>query len=433
MYVVHDCGAESAETVVEPPKKRGRPAKAKGEEERAAQVDEAPTTRGRRSSLAPAPAPEPEPKKGRGRPRKGTSAAAAVAEETVPEADAPAPTKSTGRGRARKEIASLIEAPAAPRRGRPAKAAALNRRGATGSSRVSKRISPRTTKTKPAKVAVVTTPRLDPRVRSKLRTRIPTAKKATHQDPATLPSKRGRPKKTAAETSVPKTITAKEAAGRKPSKGVPEKILKPTVAKAAKSAVPRKRRGFTTLQVPDKFAPAVQEFYETLLAADAEDPFSLANEPAAHEGVGSSDAVTEKEDAHLTSATAGAEDDENSATSAGSDIVREREEMQPSSEAATEQDLENEDDEDEQEQEQEEDLSIPTNPSSLAAMQLNIEEVVQQEQNTDSADDGHFLVEEFDERVVVYQETRDVSSDDEEDLARPSPKPSAAIVFGAGL
>lgn len=267
---------------VELPKKRGRPAKEK-EEEPVAHVETAPAKRGRRSLVAPEPEPEPEPqpKKSRGRPKKEVEAVE----------EAPAPTKTAGRGRPGKQDIAVAATHATPKRGRPAKTKSLNLKGVAGSPRVTKRSSPRTSKTRPSKAAVTVTPRMDPRVRSKLRTRLPPAKKVVKEQPVAQPSKRGRPRKAVAEAPTPKKTL-----GRKPRKtaSAAAKPSKAAVVKPAKATAPRKRRGFTTLEIPDKFAAAVQTFYEDLVNGQAEEPASGSGS-----GSGSASASADEDDVEL--------------------------------------------------------------------------------------------------------------------------------------
>ncbi|CAI9628866.1 hypothetical protein GT037_001774 [Alternaria burnsii] len=243
--------ADAVEAAVEPPKKRGRPAKAKAEEP---VVEDAPKPkkRGRQSNIAPAPAPAPEPeplieapvvKKGRGRPKKE----AVPAREEAPVQEE-APIKNRG-GRPRKADVTANAPPATPKRGRPARTAALHLDRVAGPSRIGKRSSPRAK----AKAEPNVARRLDPRMRSKLRTRLPSAK-TVRSEPVTKPApkptaRRGRPPKHVAP--VPK----------------PAAVEKPT--KPAKPLAPRKMRGHTLRQIPDQYVAQVDQYLQDLIEADA--------------------------------------------------------------------------------------------------------------------------------------------------------------------
>jgi hypothetical protein len=235
------------------PRGRGRPRKNAAQ---FAAVTEAPKRRGRvPKAVAPVEA-EPQPKK-RGR------AVKTPIEEAPAEVDVAAeePQKRVGRGRPRKEPAvedapakrggrprkqeAIQDAPTTPKRkGRPPKSAVDLHRVA-GAPRVGKRTSPRA---KPTKTAAAPAARLDPRVRSRLRSRAPPVeKKAPVVTEAPTPKKRmGRPPKKEA-TVAPNTKKAR--------------VTKP----ATKPSVPRKRRGITTIEVPDRFAQIVKDFVDALL------------------------------------------------------------------------------------------------------------------------------------------------------------------------
>ncbi|KAJ4293527.1 hypothetical protein N0V90_008810 [Kalmusia sp. IMI 367209] len=193
------------------PKRRGRPAKAKVDEE-----------------AIPEPAVE-QPKKRRGRPK------------AEPVEAAPAPKRRGGRPRKSE--------PVPKRRGRPSKTTVdLSR--VVGPSRVSKRTSPQAKRTTKTAVAPAPAPRINPKVRSKLRNR------------TTPESKRpvGRPPKNVATPTPIKTVERKKKDAR--------------VAKPA--AKPRKKRGVTTIDVPDKFAKAIQDYLHELIESDE----AAALEPA---------------------------------------------------------------------------------------------------------------------------------------------------------
>lgn len=212
----------------EAPKKRGRVAKA------AAPVQDAqPKKRGRAPKTAvekTEAAAEPKARVGRGRPK----AAAAPNVE-----DAPAPPKRTA-GRPRKQNPVASEEVVAPkRRGRPPKSAVdLDR--VAGPARVSKKSTTRAAPT------MATPNRINPRVRAKLRTRAPPAEKAPVVEDVKPKKRAGRPAKK--ETAESKTKDAR---------------IKKTPTK------PRKRRGLTTLEIPDKYADQVKDFLQQLIDNDA--------------------------------------------------------------------------------------------------------------------------------------------------------------------
>lgn len=233
--------ADTVEVAVEPPKKRGRPAKAKAEEAAAATQD-APQAkkRGRPSMHAPKPMAEEE----------------AATTEAAEEATAP-----RKRGRPRKEEAAA-DVPVTPKRGRPAKTAALDLNRVTGSTRVGKRTSPRSKPTK----AVAAPPRQNARVRSKLRTRLPPAKNTTEEEPAPKPARRGRPPKNAAQAPAPKKTTGRKA--------MDAAVAKPPTRPLA----PRKMRGHTVRQIPDKYVAQIDQFLYELMKAGPSDAAPVEDE-----------------------------------------------------------------------------------------------------------------------------------------------------------
>jgi hypothetical protein len=239
--------ADAVEAAVEPPKKRGRPAKAKTEEP---VVEDARKhkKRGRQPNIAPAPEPEPlieapVVKKGRGRPKK--EAVPAQHEAPVQEE---APVKNH-EGRPRKADVTANAPPATPKRGRPARTAALDLDRVAGPSRIGKRSSPRTK----AKAEPNVARRLDPRMRSKLRTRLPSAK-TVKSEPVTKPA----PKPTARRGRPPKDVAPV------PKPAVVEKPTKPV-----KPLAPRKMRGHTLRQIPDQYVAQVDQYLQDLIEADA--------------------------------------------------------------------------------------------------------------------------------------------------------------------
>lgn len=279
------------------PKKRGRPARTKVEED----VD-------------PAPEPEAEqPKKGRGRGRKaaepvpeppvgdapapekrGRKPAEPAPEPAVDDAPAPAPKKRAGRPR--KATPPAAKAPAThKRRGRPS-ASALDLNRVTGPARISKRRS--STKTAPPAIGTRSSPR-NSRTRASKQPKkapaaavapkqkaAPKAKKAAPKE-APLPKKRmGRPPKNAAATSSKKT----------PTKPADHKRKDARVAKSTPK--PRKKRGYTTIDVPDRFADAMIDYLQQLIdtkAAPAKEPTEEA--PADDEEVDVDVVMSDAEDA----------------------------------------------------------------------------------------------------------------------------------------
>lgn len=204
------------------PKKRGRAAKAKVEEPVAEVAGEESSTRGRRSRKEPVVEEASVPKKRAGRPRK---------ENAVAEQELATPSK---------------------RRGRPPKNAVdLNR--VAGSPRVNKRTSTGTKAGKRKAPAAAPASRTNPIVRSKLRTRAPAAPKPAPVADAPKPKKRlGRPPKTVAAAPTKKTAERKTQGAR---------VTKPATQ-------PRKRRGYTQLDIPDKYVKDVKGFLKGLIDAD---------------------------------------------------------------------------------------------------------------------------------------------------------------------
>jgi hypothetical protein len=229
--------------------------------------------------------PEPEPKQ-RGRPKTKSRPAAAAAETiaTLPKKRAagrppkaatdstlnvelePTPATPKKRGRPSKAATETIAILPKSRPGRPRKettttASLLNR--IAGSPRVSKRAPAKRASPQVSRRESVA--RINPRVGSKLRTRTapvkkelesakkaPKTKKATKATKATAGLGRGRPRKDASAPVSAKNIpkTARQA------------ISKPVA--------PRKRRGYTTFEVPDKFAAQMQKYLLDLKATTKE-------------------------------------------------------------------------------------------------------------------------------------------------------------------
>lgn len=259
---------DAVEALAESPKKRGRPAKVQQDEPVA--VLEAPR-RSRRSLVAPE-APVVEAKKRMGRPAK----------KGVVEAPVTAPKQRAARST--KAHVTDVDVPAAPKpRGRPARnAAAVDLSRVAGTSRVTKSRSkptPRAT-TIATKTAPVT--RMDPRMRSKLRTRAPPAQKVK-EDVAPQPTKRrGRPPKT--NSAAVQAPSPKKPVGRKATK-----------AAVSKPRAPRKKRGYTTFDIPDKFAAQVRQYIQELEDADSL-PTPVEDEAEPEAGAEEAAAIAEAED-----------------------------------------------------------------------------------------------------------------------------------------
>jgi len=214
------------------PKKRGRPAKPMGE----------PTTKAVET-----------PKK-RGRPAKNpVQETTATAVESLkrrgraPKESPPAPQKRAGRPRKEEAVSNEALSAPKPRGRRPKQSLDLNR--VAGSPRIGTRTSPRTTR--PRRAAV---PAPVP---------LPAALYSSRRGPGTKkpsvgvarPSKRrGRLSKSAADLSAPnKTLDRRSQNAR--------------VTKAALK--PRKRRGFTTVEIPDKYLDSVQSYLQQLISSDS--------------------------------------------------------------------------------------------------------------------------------------------------------------------
>lgn len=399
--------ADPVEASIEPSKKRGRPAKAPDEEPEAVA---AVPKRGRRSLAAPeAPVEDtPAPKKRMGRPAKeeGTEAPAAV------------PTPKKRAGRPSKADAAVEETPTTPKpRGRPPKnaAAAIDLSRVAGSPRVEKSRSkpiPRATKSAVA-------PRRDPRVRSKLRTRLPPAVKAKEEIAPQPTKRRGRPPKaTAAPVPSPK-----KAAGRKTTK-----------AAVAKSIIARKRRGYTTLEVPDKFAAQVQHYLQELqdaetlptpIGGDAEVEAEVQTGAGAEEE--DYDMIVEEE-VHITSATAGVGEEDALAVAEqavdGEDFGGDTEADEDDIEA----DVQEEAIQDVVIQEDVEDE--PTEVATEVDVEMSVLEVAQMEQQLN---DANALAQEFVGNVENHDDnpTSFLGNDDTEAFVRDAEsRSSAGVIFG---
>lgn len=247
-----------AAATIEPPKKRGRPAKAQADEP-IAQINQA-IKRGRRSVAAAeeAVAEAPVPTKKRvGRPAK------VAAKVDV------APKKP--RGRPPKGVA-VSEAPATPkRRGRPA----LDLNRVAGSPRVAKRTSPRAKTAPRAAPKVAAAPRVNPKSRARLQTRTAPVVKAKKAVVEPVKKPRGRPKKVEVKATAAPRKTAGR--GRKASALAPVTTAKKVTARP-KTATPRKRRGYTTLEVADKFAAQIKQYIVDLQAEETANAAAAAGE-----------------------------------------------------------------------------------------------------------------------------------------------------------
>jgi hypothetical protein len=253
------------------PKKRGRPARAKAEDEVAAALGPAAEQpkkgRGRgRKAAEPVPAPvaeeAPAPK------RRGRKPAEPAPEPAVQDApavrDAPAPKKRAGRPRK-----AQVEAPATPkRRGRPS-ASGLDLNRVAGPSRVSKRASSK--KTAPPAVGTRSSPRT-----SRTRTRAP--KQTKKASAAAAPKQKTLPK---ANKAVPKEAPKPKKRMGRPPKNATANPTKQTPTKPAErktkdarvvksSPKPRKKRGYTTIDVPDRHADAMIDYLQQLMDAEEE-------------------------------------------------------------------------------------------------------------------------------------------------------------------
>jgi hypothetical protein len=344
------------------PKKRGRPAKIQDGQPLA--VDE-PLKRGRRSLAAPeAPVKDaPAPKKRMGRPAK----------KEITEASAPEPTLKKRAGRPSKADAAVEEAIAIPKpRGRPVKnaAAAVNLSRVAGSPRVSKRSKPIPRATKAA-----IAPRIDPRVRSKLRTRLPPAVKPTQEVVSQPKKRRGRPPK--ANAAAAQAPSSNKGAGRKATK-----------AAVAKPSAPRKRRGYMMLEIPDKFVAQVKQYLQELQDAETfptpvqEETETEAEIEAGAEAEEEDQDMIVEEDPHITSATADdgigdafvvakqVADEEDFAGDQDEDDMQEDMQEETVQDVIVEKDVEDE----------------PTEVATEVDVQMSVQEVVQMEQELNDAD-----------------------------------------------
>ncbi|KAF2646859.1 hypothetical protein P280DRAFT_503342 [Massarina eburnea CBS 473.64] len=277
--------AVAVEAAKEQPKKRGRPSKV----HEAAPVEEPKVRRNTRqppvaeAPVAEASAPAPAPKKRGGRPKKNVAVveeAPAVGDLPKRQGRAPKATVEEApavvdppkrRGRAPKAAVEAVATSTPPKRkGRAAKTQAVDLERVATSGRVTKpRSSARAKKTAAPAPAPVAAPRMDPRIRSKLRTRAAPAKAEPKQETKPAKKRIGRPPKGAVKNAVAtptkKTKSTKPAERKVKDAGV----KKPTKAPRAANIKPRKRRGYTTLEIPDKHLKQVQDLLDKLLEQDA--------------------------------------------------------------------------------------------------------------------------------------------------------------------
>ncbi|CAI6306549.1 unnamed protein product [Periconia digitata] len=208
--------------------------------------------------------------------RRGRAAKTA---QEVPAAD-PALPKRRGRAPKAAEVPTVPSSPP-KRKGRPAKAATLDLNRVAGSPRVSKRNAV----TKKATAPTPPAPRMNPLVRSKLRTRVAPSPKTQPQE-VLQPKKRvGRPPKNAVATPTKKpadrmtkggrvtksTNTAKTAASKPKATKTTKTVASKAAPRTAAPVKPRKRRGITIMEVPDKHAKYLQDVLKGLLEQDKAD------------------------------------------------------------------------------------------------------------------------------------------------------------------
>jgi hypothetical protein len=253
-----DAAAAAPEPAAEQPKTgRGRGRKAaEPVPEPIAQEAPVPKKRGRKAA---APAPEPVAQEAPAAKRRGRKAAEPAPEPAVQ--DAPVPKKRGGRPRK-----AQVEAPATPkRRGRPS-ASGLDLNRVAGPSRVSKRASSK--RTAPPAFGTRSSPRTS-------RTRAP---KQMKKAPAAAALKHNTPPKArkAAPKEAPKS---KKRIGRPPKNvaATPTKKIatRPAERKTKDARVvksppkPRKRRGYTTIDVPDRHADVIIDYLQQLMDIEA--------------------------------------------------------------------------------------------------------------------------------------------------------------------
>jgi hypothetical protein len=409
---------------VEPPKKRGRPSKAAVEETVA--VVQAPK-RGRRSLVAPEAAvqeEEPTPKKRMGRPPK-TQVAAKPAET---------PKKRAGRpAKADVNIAVAVEE-TVKRRGRPAKnPAAVDLNRVAGSPRVTK------SRARPAAKATTAAaaPRIDPRVRSKLRTRVPQAQKVEQAVVAQPIKRRGRPAKAAVKAAPPAPIKAKA-----------------TKAAAVKPVAPRKRRGYTTIEVPDRFASEVKGYLKELL----EEGTNLPPVDGAAEEVAEQHEEEDVEEEIEVEAEAGAEEEDvdmtveeevlvisegmGSVENDNVEALAEEDNLEANfsadGDADPDADMDEDEDMDAQEQDIQDDFAdkqedAPIEEAPKVELEMNVQETVQIQVDGDDAD--ALVQEELDQSLGSGDDGSSLmgNNDTSAYVRDADPAPSAGFLFGPGI
>lgn len=245
---------EAVETLIATPgKKRGRPAKSQTIASQSTPIAAGPPKkRGRPSKVtaedvAVLPDASEPTKRGRGR-KPDTPKSVALAAT---------PNKAKGKGtKDNVEAVADLAAPTPRRRGRPPKADGLDLKRVAGTASVSKRQAAQSKMTKTTTTTA-----------TKLRTRLPPASKVSKGEPAPQPARRGRPPKNAAQAPAGAALAKKKKTprGRKPAE-VP--IAKPT--KSTKPLAPRKMRGHTVRQIPDRYIVQVDQLLHDLMQADAD-------------------------------------------------------------------------------------------------------------------------------------------------------------------
>jgi hypothetical protein len=121
---------------------------------------------------------------------------------------------------------------------------------------------------------------MNPKMRSRLRERLAPVVEEREEAPASVKRRRG-PNKAVAEAAAPKKT-----------------VGRPRTSATAKVAAPRKRRGYTTVEVPDKFVLLVKQLIKDQLAADeaiAAPPEEEIAEEEANEGDVESEGENESE------------------------------------------------------------------------------------------------------------------------------------------
>lgn len=246
---------ETSQTAEEPPKKkRGRPPK-----QPSTTVQSVP------SALSASAAAPTSPKKRPGRPRKQDGPPSLAPAGEAAQAPATAPKKRPGRPRKNEKLLVAETPTRTYKRGRPAKKVmGLDSSLIRCSSRLIERPAIQREAAEPtaSSAPATPTPRMNPRMRSKLRKRLPSTRNIPSQPSNVQPARRGRPPKLQAAAKLAAS-TSKTATGA--VAGVARD------AKRSKPIVLRKPRGHTMLKVADKYASQVQQYYESLVNASSSD------------------------------------------------------------------------------------------------------------------------------------------------------------------